>query len=131
MEGLERCETLELDATAGTATGAFLRRTAAPHASLPTVVRVDILDAGALPDGRSRRFRRFFALNAAPAWLQRLTGLGSLVGTEEALWEPATGRAVVYTANESHAHLIKAEVRRASLGAAVRLARPRAPPAAP
>jgi hypothetical protein len=118
--GMEKTVTFTYDENVATVMAAFRERTQTPHASMPVVHRVDILEerlvapssSSSSPDrspGWSHRVRRFYAANDAPDWIRRITGGDYLTGTERIEWSETLGRMVMYTANESHAHLVAAE----------------------
>ena len=122
--GMERTVTFTYDENVATVMAAFRERTQTPHASMPVVHRVDILEERLVatpsssssssspdrsPGGWSHRVRRFYAANDAPDWIRRITGGDYLTGTERIEWSETLGRMVMYTANESHAHLVAAE----------------------
>eukprot|EP00217_Crustomastix_stigmatica_P014821 CAMPEP_0183812246 /NCGR_PEP_ID=MMETSP0803_2-20130417/50843_1 /TAXON_ID=195967 /ORGANISM="Crustomastix stigmata, Strain CCMP3273" /LENGTH=199 /DNA_ID=CAMNT_0026057087 /DNA_START=9 /DNA_END=605 /DNA_ORIENTATION=+ len=109
LEGLSHHEEHVYDVKCAVLSQAYLRRTDRVHPSLPAVVRVDILEAHTLPDGRRRRVRHFHAVNDAPRWMHRFTGGGTLLGTEESAWDEHTGELRTRTTNVSHRHLISAE----------------------
>jgi hypothetical protein len=117
---MEKTVTFTYDENVATVMAAFRERTQTPHASMPVVHRVDILEerlvapssSSSSPDrspGWSHRVRRFYAANDAPDWIRRITGGDYLTGTERIEWSETLGRMVMYTANESHAHLVAAE----------------------
>lgn len=121
--GMEKTVTFTYDENVATVMAAFRERTQTPHASMPVVHRVDILEERLVapsssssssspdrsPGGWSHRVRRFYAANDAPDWIRRITGGDYLTGTERIEWSETLGRMVMYTANESHAHLVAAE----------------------
>ena len=121
--GMERTVTFTYDENVATVMAAFRERTQTPHASMPVVHRVDILEERLVapssstsssspdrsPGGWSHRVRRFYAANDAPDWIRRITGGDYLTGTERIEWSETLGRMVMYTANESHSHLVAAE----------------------
>ena len=121
--GMEKTVTFTYDENVATVMAAFRERTQTPHASMPVVHRVDILEERLVanssssssssspdrsPGGWSHRVRRFYAANDAPDWIRRITGGDYLTGTERIEWSETLGRMVMYTANESHAHLVAA-----------------------
>ena len=125
--GMEKTVTFTYDENVATVMAAFRERTQTPHASMPVVHRVDILEerlserlvspssssssprGDRSPGGWSHRVRRFYAANDAPDWIRRITGGDYLTGTERIEWSETLGRMVMYTANESHSHLVAAE----------------------
>ena len=123
--GMEKTVTFTYDENVATVMAAFRERTQTPHASMPVVHRVDILEERLVasssspsssssspdrsPGGWSHRVRRFYAANDAPDWIRRITGGDYLTGTERIEWSETLGRMVMYTANESHSHLVAAE----------------------
>lgn len=104
----------EYDEHVAVVMAAFRERTRTPHASMPSVHRVDVLrerlcDAEDDTKGWHTRKRRFFTHNDAPEWIRGISGGEYLVGIERLEWNDREGRMRMYTVNESHANMIIAE----------------------
>eukprot|EP00899_Mesostigma_viride_P007197 jgi/Mesvir1/16479/Mv10037-RA.1 len=83
---------------------AYNRRAQTPHRLQASYLKkIDVLSIEPVPDapGTMKRCRRFFVLNDAPQWIQKLCGMDLLEGYEEAVWNEAEGVMRIHTKNVS------------------------------